>query len=112
MPIPKKPSELREMILLAFCDRGSDASASDLADIAMRAIAEYDPCFEKAAEAGEPAFTLRAQDQTADALVDLWAQKAHSEAAKASRNIRIHKLASAQLVADAMRAWPNRKLPD
>ena len=66
---------------------------------------------------GEPFFVLRASDKTAPARVREWAKqfKAHHdkagtvgyELAKA-----IEKHTSALEIADAMEAWPDRKMPD
>ena len=117
MPIPKKPSELREMIMAnisqAFLRRGDafddrapvECLVHETTDFVMRALAGYDAPFAKAAEAGEPTFTLRAQDKSADRFVDeyLSTNMATLSALKINEGFRC---------ADAMRAWPKRKLPD
>lgn len=120
MPIPTK--SLREILITAFdTDPDCEHMSDEMVDIAMSAIAEYDPCFAKAAEAGEPTFTLRAQDKTAADIVFQWACIA--EAARMGRYGNLftpeppsgsprEKIDEALAIADAMRAWPNRKLPD
>jgi len=94
-----------------------------------------DPCREKAGE-DEPIFTLRAQDLTADLLVHLWADAQRFVAARigegweqahAVKMLRgrldvfrpgdfvpecSDKNFDAYQCSIAMRAFPNRKLPD
>ena len=114
MPIPKKPGELREMIRdamygeIQFYTRAAEANEATqrALDAAMRAFAEYDPCFAKAAEAGEPTFTLRASSLSAG-LVEDWASRCEEPPGPDTPNAN-----RAYPIADAMRAWPNRKLPD
>lgn len=55
----------------------------------------------------EPIFVLRAQDELAPDLVRLWAVRAKNRA-----EISDEKYAEAMTCADAMQAWPTRKLPD
>ena len=97
-------------------------------------------CFEKAKAHGEPTFTLRAQDITSDLVVDFWtivqirvkenmdAGLTMMQAVQAvrsyfflesvnsprypKRNTGTAKLATAVLMADEMRQWPDRKLAD
>src|SRR5690554_5376594 len=103
MPIPTKP--LRD-ILYAHLSDVLDDGATDAVEAAMRALAEYDPCFAKAAEAGEPTFTLRAQDQLAAGIVHVWSNRAYDA------GVDIRRISDARDIAEAMRAWPNRRLPD
>lgn len=110
MPIPKKPGELREMIRARLGDMlvgVVDPRVSDnLTEAVMHAIAEYDPCFAKAAEAGEPTFTLRAQDRIAPGTLMDWVTWGQGY------DVHANKLGAARRIAHAMRAWPNRRLPD
>ena len=62
-------------------------------------------CLGEAAD-DEPVFILRAQDLSADALVDLWAENAESNGCDPA------KVAEARELAKKMRAWPSRKSPD
>lgn len=65
-----------------------------------------DTCLRKIAD-DEPLFILRAQDATADEFVDMWASKL------ARRLGAEHpKVIEARRCAEAMRAWPARKMPD
>ena len=110
MPIPTKP--LREMlareIMALYPPNMSDRhhQAGRFVEAAMRALAEYDPTFAKAAEAGEPTFTLRAQDQLAAGIVHVWSNRAYDA------GVDIRRISDARDIAEAMRAWPNRRLPD
>lgn len=62
-------------------------------------------CLNKAAD-DEPIFVLRAQDLIAPGRVREWAGTA-----KAS-GVRKEKVDEALAVADAMEAWPKRRMPD
>jgi hypothetical protein len=62
-------------------------------------------CLGKAAD-NEPVFVLRAQDKLAALLVDDWAEMAEHKGCPKE------KVAEAQEIANAMRAWPKRKNPD
>jgi hypothetical protein len=63
-----------------------------------------DKCYEKA-ELDEPIFVLRAQDCTAPEVVEFWI--------KLNPQIEFtEKMYEAQRLADAMRAWQDRKLAD
>jgi hypothetical protein len=53
----------------------------------------------------EPIFCLRAQDQLAGPLVERWADQARYKCSK-------EKTDAAYAVANAMKKWPNRKMPD
>jgi hypothetical protein len=55
---------------------------------------------------GEPLFVLRAQDVLAPALVRIWA---HAAAICRAPDAKV---AEALAIADAMEAWPHRKVPD
>lgn len=94
-----------------------------------------DPCRDKAAD-DEPIFTLRAQDLTADLFVELWADGQRflasclqmgwtNEAALDALTDRLQRIFENDTVngltrkqqeaydcADAMTAWPTRKLAD
>ena len=61
-------------------------------------------CLNKAAE-DEPVFVLRAQDVLAPIVVSLWAELA------ASHDCNDAKVRDAEALANAMRAWPKRKIP-
>lgn len=54
----------------------------------------------------EPVFVLAGRDITADGLVDQWANRAEK------RGVRKPKCDDARQVAEAMRAYPDRKMPD
>jgi len=56
--------------------------------------------------ADEPIFILRAQDLTADGLVEQWANRAEK------RGCPKDKCDEARRIAQAMRDWPVRKTPD
>ena len=58
------------------------------------------------ADAEEPVFVLRAQDMSADILVDFWAELA------LRMGCSQEKVDEAIDLAAEMRAWPNRKWPD
>ncbi len=58
------------------------------------------------AEPNEPIFILRAQDELAADLVDLWAERAQLHGCPMSKVLEAIRLA------DAMRRWPTRKYPD
>lgn len=64
-----------------------------------------DSCFNKAAM-DEPIFVLRAQDVLAAEIVRQWAQMAIMS------GTRTAKIDEALALADAMEAWPMRKIPD
>ncbi len=63
-------------------------------------------CLGKAAP-DEPVFILRAQDLHADYAVECWA-----DAAAVMLGHAHPKVQEALLLAENMRKWPNRKLPD
>lgn len=64
------------------------------------------PCLQNAAD-NEPIFVLRAQDNTSHTIVTLWA------GLHVPRLGLDHpKIKKALATAEAMEAWPNRKLPD
>lgn len=65
-----------------------------------------DACRDKCL-ATEPIFTLRAQDLSAAELVREWARRNASHLGEAHP-----KILEAKNVADAMEAWPHRRLPD
>ncbi len=91
-------------------------------------------CFEKAKATGEPTFTLRAQDVTADLSIDFWlivqqeVRRAMNdgatieEAKECVRHthvvpiqppmFRSLKIDGAAKIAEAMRVWPDRKVAD
>lgn len=54
----------------------------------------------------EPVFILRAQDILAAGIVETWIVRGKHH------GVHPDKLASAQKIADAMRAWPTKKVPD
>lgn len=58
----------------------------------------------------EPVFLLRAQDKLAPAIVELWAEDLEVDHVKTYS--RDAKIASAYAIAEAMRKWPTRKVPD
>ena len=65
-----------------------------------------DPCRDKSRD-DEPIFTLCARDLSADRYVEGWAQE-HS-----NRLGQYHpKIVEARAVAEAMRRWANRNMPD
>lgn len=68
-----------------------------------------DGCFAKAGE-DEPLFVLRATDTLAPGVIREWAR----QYALKKGNLGIHepKYKSALALADAMEAWPRRKMPD
>lgn len=73
-----------------------------------------DACLAKTG-VGEPIFVLRAQDLTASAAVLSWAEEV--EEAYYDQTVDVPaslagKLRAARNTANAMRSWPNRKLPD
>ena len=93
---------------------------------------DYD-CFTKAKKNGEPTFTLRAQDVTADLVVDFWVKiqqkvREHMNAGltkmQAVQAVRSYyfletyvpasdvKLSGACRIAGEMEKWPARKLAD
>lgn len=55
---------------------------------------------------GEPIFILRAQDVLAAGIVETWIVRGKHH------GVSPDKLASAQKIADAMREWPTKKVPD
>lgn len=55
----------------------------------------------------EPVFILRAQDLHADYVVECWA-----DAAAVTLGWQNAKVQEALALAESMRKWPNRKLPD
>lgn len=52
----------------------------------------------------EPVFILRAQDQSAGALIQLWITL--------NPQVNPEKMSSAMKTLEAMKAWPKKKLPD
>jgi hypothetical protein len=62
-------------------------------------------CLQKLAS-NEPYFVLRAQDQEAADLVELWAIRAKAAGCK------LDKVNEAFAIAEEMRAWPRQKAPD
>ncbi|MFN3624416.1 MAG: hypothetical protein ACK4TP_10175 [Hyphomicrobium sp.] len=68
-------------------------------------ISNPNSCLNKAAD-DEPVFVLRAQDELAAAVVTDWAILAQK------RGVSEQKVKEALELADAMKAWPTRKLPD
>ena len=72
-------------------------------------------CFASAAQ-DEPVFVLRAQDATAPDFVRAWAQRyrqLHGESVMGWTDPKKKaKYEDAMKCADAMEAWPTRKLPD
>lgn len=69
-----------------------------------RNLSKYD-CLTKLAP-NEPYFVLRAQDRLAPEHVEAWAIEAELNSCPAG------KVADARRIADAMRRWPKRKIPD
>lgn len=69
-------------------------------------LANRNSCLNKA-KADEPIFVLRAQDMCADFAVERWA-----EAASATLGADHPKIKEAMALAEQMRAWPTRKMPD
>lgn len=65
---------------------------------------KYD-CYGKLKE-DEPYFVLRAQDESAPVLVDMWADNAESY------GVNRDKIEEARKVADEMRNYRTRKTPD
>lgn len=63
-------------------------------------------CFSKAAD-NEPLFVLRAQDRTADLVVQKWIDLNVSRL-----GFQHPKILEAIKLRDAMAEWPSRKLPD
>ena len=55
----------------------------------------------------EPIFVLRAQDMTADEFVDKWCDRQVLIA-----KMPPEKIEAARKIAQAMRDWPHRKIPD
>ena len=102
--IPTKT--LRERMRAALeKSRASDPRVTDLEALVEAAIqAIGDPCIIKTADTLEPTFTLRAQDLTADELIENWCVK-NPQAAQAKRE-------EAYRCAEAMRVWSPRKRPD
>lgn len=74
--------------------------------IKAKEIADKNSCLNKAAP-DEPIFVLRAQDKRAPGLIRIWA----TEFAKV-RGYNDPKYQDALDIADAMEAWPTRKLAD
>lgn len=64
-----------------------------------------DKCLENAAD-NEPIFVLRAQDALAPMVVEFWAELA------AKLRVSPEKVLEAYRLAQAMREWPKRKVPD
>lgn len=64
-----------------------------------------DPCLQKAGD-DEPIFVLRAQDMIAPDIVRYWAGRARAN------GLSEDKYRAAIKTAEAMEAWPTRKLPD
>lgn len=54
----------------------------------------------------EPYFVLRAQDMLAAELIEAWAIEAELNGCPA------RKVADARAIAETMRRWPKRKMPD
>lgn len=77
-----------------------------LAKDEIRNANEGKGCLGKAAP-DEPVFILRAQDRFAASLVRDWALMMRMQ-----RGSDHPKYAEAMQLADAMDAWPNRKIPD
>lgn len=72
----------------------------------LEAAMRGEGCLGKAAD-DEPVFVLRAQDATADDCVERWAIMARTLG-----STNTDKLLEAGHIAEAMRLWPNRKIPD
>ena len=65
------------------------------------------------ARRGEPVFVLRAQDQIAEKCVRDWAARLMNVINRpALPNVTAQKIGGALQIADAMKAWPTKKLPD
>jgi len=64
-----------------------------------------DSCLSKVGK-NEPIFVLRAQDKLAPIVVEQWATLAFGT------GVPLKKVLGARKLADEMRQWPNRKLPD
>lgn len=75
------------------------------AKIERELAARGDGCLGRAAD-DEPVFVLRGQDRLAPILVRLWASMASRAGCDAM------KVQEAMKCAEAMEAWPSRKLPD
>jgi len=102
-------------------------------------VVETDPdfgCFMKAKDRGEPTFTLRAQDISADLVIDFWiavqleirqriddGMTVQEAVDTTRRGYRVapwstfdamtdQKINGAMMIAKAMRAFPNRKIAD
>jgi len=73
--------------------------------VAPKSLKHSDPCFQKAAH-DEPIFVLRAQDKLSDGVVRFWAELAKRNGCNPE------KYKAAIETANAMQAWPHRKLPD
>lgn len=58
----------------------------------------------------EPVFLLRAQDVMAPLAVDAWCNSL--TVLQRPADVESGKIANAQIVSEAMKAWPNRRLPD
>lgn len=71
----------------------------------LEQAARGEGCLGKAAD-DEPVFVLRAQDVLAAGRVDDWADHAELQGSPPE------KVAEARQLAEKMRAWPSRKLPD
>lgn len=71
-----------------------------------------DGCFAKAAD-DEPIFVLRGQDKLAPELVREWARRFATHHLYMQQGTYWNKkYREAMALADAMEAWPNRKMPD
>jgi len=68
-------------------------------------------CFAKAGD-DEPVFVLRATDKLAPALVREWARQFAVHYIGYDRSHWEGKYTEALNLAEAMEAWPNRKMPD
>lgn len=99
--VKKCPVAVFQQLNAAFGQRGlvSHITARDRASSPSYSVLER-------VHPGEPIFVLRAQDITADGLVDQWVNRA------AKRGCPEAKVAGARLIAEAFRLWPKRKLPD
>lgn len=64
-------------------------------------------CFAKAKEKGEPTFSLRAQDYSAPAVIEYWANLNQDHLGPAHP-----KIVQARQIAETMRAWPARRPAD
>lgn len=74
--------------------------------VVAQPLPPLDPCYAKLVP-GEPFFVLRGQDVFAPALVRMWAEKV-----VLAGPVDKEKIGIALATADAMEAWPNRKIPD